>query len=559
MLTRIKARNFKRLEEIDVELGDVVVFVGPNNGGKTSALQALLLWHAGLTTWTSERKTRTAEKRPGVTIPRLGLSQVPVGDAKHLWRHLRVRNVSRDENGKQHTDNILIDITVSGERRGKAWECGLEFDYANPESFYCRPIRTAAGRMSVPEAAREERINLLPPLSGVSTEEAELQPGRVNVLLGEGRSGEVLRNLCLSSFEHDRNGWDRVKAALRDIFRVEMMDPQRDSARGIINLNYREDGVEYPITSAGSGLRQVLLLLSYLEGNPNSTLLLDEPDAHLEVLRQRQVYSLLSEIARRTNNQLIIASHSEVVMQEAIDRDLLISFVGRPRRIDDRGSQVGKALKEIRAEDYYQAERKGCVLYLEGSTDIAILRGFARILDHPAQSVLSEPFVHYVANQPIKAQSHFHGVREAKPDLRAFALFDRLDRPLPPGFNIETHMWKRRELENYLALPDTLRRFASGGRGDDLVSRAESETRSEAMNSAIESVEAALKTLGKDPWSVDTKVSDEVLTPIFNRYYSQLNLTNRISKSDFHVLVDFMEPKDIDAEVIQVLDKISSI
>lgn len=557
MLTKLKARNFKRLDEIEIELGDVVVFVGPNNGGKTSALQALLLWHAGLMTWTSERKTRTAEKRPGVTIPRLGLSQVPVGDAKHLWQQLRVRNVSRDKEGKQHTENILIDVVVGGERGGEAWECGLEFDYANPESFYCRPMRLGSGRMEVPDLATQEKINLLPPLSGVSTEEPELQPGRVNVLLGEGRSGEVLRNLCLRSFERDKDGWERVRRAIRDVFRAEMRDPVRDAARGIVNLSYREDGVEYPITSAGSGLKQVLLLLAYLEANPNSTLLLDEPDAHLEVLRQRQVYSMLSEIARRAGNQLIIASHSEVVMQEAIDRDLLVSFIGKPKRIDDRGSQVGKALKEIRAEDYYQAERKGCVLYLEGSTDIAILRGLAKLFEHPSYDKLSEPFVHYVGNQPRKVQAHFYRVREAKADLRAFALFDRLENPLPVGFNIPYWTWSRREIENYLNLPETLMRFAANVPGDDLLSRAESDARVEAMTRAIHDVQQALEILGKDTWGHDTKVSEEVLQPIFDRFYKTLKLINRINKTDFHVLVDHMCVEEIDEEVISVLDQIA--
>ncbi len=558
MLTKIKAKNFKRIDEIEVELGDVVVFIGPNNGGKTSALQALLLWHAGLQTWASERKTKTADKRPGVTIPRLGLSQVPIGDAKHLWRQLRVRNVRRDDDGKQQTDNILIDIEVSGERSGKAWTCGLEFDYANPESFYCRPMRQDGGRMQVPDMARDEKINLLPPLSGVSTEEPELKPGRVNVLLGEGRSGEVLRNLCLSAFERDKAGWDRVKRGVRDIFHVDIMDPQRDGARGIINLNYREGAVEYPITSAGSGLRQVLLLLSYLEGNPGSTLLLDEPDAHLEVLRQRQVYSLLSEVARKSGNQLIIASHSEVVMQEAIDRDVLISFVGRPKRIDDRGSQIGKALKDIRAEDYYQAERKGFVLYLEGATDLAILRGMAKLIDHPAQEVLAEPFVHYVANQPQKVQFHYHGVRAAAPTLRAFALFDRLERVLPEGFTMKHHIWERREIENYLALPDVLMSFAGAGNPGDLVDRADMALRTEAMSESIRAIEAALRTLGRDPWSADTKVSDDVLTPIFETYYAKVGLSNRIRKSDFHILVDYMNPQDVDTEVVRVLDEIAA-
>jgi|ERR1700694_2230098 hypothetical protein len=41
------------------------------------------------------------------------------------------------------------------------------------------------------------------------------------------------------------------------------------------------------------------------------------------------------------------------------------------------GSQVMKSLEEIGFEHYYHAEQTGWVLYLEGSTDLAILRAFA--------------------------------------------------------------------------------------------------------------------------------------------------------------------------------------
>ena len=44
MLTNLTIRNFKRFGSVDVELGSPVVFIGPNNSGKTSAMQALALW-----------------------------------------------------------------------------------------------------------------------------------------------------------------------------------------------------------------------------------------------------------------------------------------------------------------------------------------------------------------------------------------------------------------------------------------------------------------------------------------------------------------------------------
>ncbi len=68
------------------------------------------------------------------------------------------------------------------------------------------------------------------------------------------------------------------------------------------------------------------------------------------------------------------------------------------------------------------------MLYLEGSTDLAVLRGFARALDHPAGQVLDRPFVHYVANLPARAREHFYGLLEAKPELVGFLRsFDCLD------------------------------------------------------------------------------------------------------------------------------------
>jgi hypothetical protein len=155
--------------------------------------------------------------------------------------------------------------------------------------------------------------------------------------------------------------------------------------------------------------------------------LLDEPDAHLEILRQRQIYELLTETTQLHSSQVIIASHSEVLLNEAAGRDMVVAFLGKPHRIDDRGSQLLKSLKEIGFEDYHQAEQTGFVIYLEGSTDLSILRVFADCLNHPVKKFLERPFVHYVMNQPNLAHQHFYGLREANPKLVGFALYDRLD------------------------------------------------------------------------------------------------------------------------------------
>ncbi len=48
MLTKLIIENFKLFERAEIPLGNGFVFIGPNNRGKTTALQALALWHFGL-------------------------------------------------------------------------------------------------------------------------------------------------------------------------------------------------------------------------------------------------------------------------------------------------------------------------------------------------------------------------------------------------------------------------------------------------------------------------------------------------------------------------------
>lgn len=80
-------------------------------------------------------------------------------------------------------------------------------------------------------------------------------------------------------------------------FDVTLMPPQSVAARGEITMTYKRDGASLDLSSAGRGQQQILLLLAYVLANPGTTLLLDEPEAHLEVVRQRETYNLLSELA----------------------------------------------------------------------------------------------------------------------------------------------------------------------------------------------------------------------------------------------------------------------
>jgi ABC-type lipoprotein export system ATPase subunit len=567
MLTKLSIRNFKRLSEADITLGETVVFIGPNNSGKTTALQALTLWDIGLRKWAEKRRDSAAKERTGVTINRRDLVAIPIPSARLLWRDLHVREVER-ANGRQKTTNVTFQITVEGITEGQPWAFGLEFDFANEESFYCRAIHWPDGvedRQRLLGLALDMRVAYLPPMSGLAAQEYRKEPGEISVLIGEGRTAEVLRNLCHRIHTRENgNKWAELTACIQRLFRVKLLPAEYIPERSELRLRYEQEGLALDLSAAGRGFQQTLLLLAHLYQDPRTVLLLDEPDAHLEIIRQRETYNLLNEVAAAQGSQIIAASHSEVVLNEAAERDVVVAFVGAPHRIDSRSAQqqAAKALRSIRFDLYYLAERHGWMLFLEGSTDLAILRSLARKLGHAAAELLDEPPVHYIkGNIPQHARDVFHGLREAKGDLVALALFDRLPAPADSGQGLEIDCWQRREIENYLVMPAVLERFARHDQPDDLFGRAEAARRVELMRECIAELERALHTIGKpSPWSPDIKVTDDFLDPLFRNYFERLGLPQLLLKRNYHVLADLLDPAELAPDVrAEIEEKLSRI
>jgi len=571
MLTGIRIRNFKCLDDVVIELGKAVVLMGPNNSGKTTALQALALWDIGLKRWNEKRKGKSSpEKRSGVTVNRRDLYAIPVPAANLIWRNLHVRHAEWnmvDGTKKQKTENVLIEIVVDGVTNDVSWSCGLEFYYANDESFYCRPLRIdreGNKRMPVPDEAASVAVAFLPPMSGLTDREFIKQPGEIGVLIGQGQTAQVMRNLCHQVYQGDDSGdhgseqWKFMVEHISKLFGVQLLAPKYIVERSEITMAYKDEyGNTLDLSAAGRGLHQTLLLLAHLYAHPDSVLLLDEPDAHLEILRQRETYNLLIQVAEQQGSQMIAASHSVAVLNEAAERDTVIAFVGKPHRIDDRGSQVLKSLRDLGFDQYYQAQETGWVLYLENSTDLAILQAFSRTLNHEAGPYLDRPFVKYVeTNLPQRARDHFRGLKEAYPGLAGIAIFDRLDKQLQTADDLVETMWHRREIENYFCTEEVLLIWAMHDQPDDLFGRTEAIRRERIMRESIAEVTKLLEIDELLPWTADVKASEEVLDRVFRLFFKKLELPLQLRKSEYHILAGLNPKEHLDIEITEKLDAI---
>ena len=187
-----------------------------------------------------------------------------------------------------------------------------------------------------------------------------------------------------------------------------------------------------------------------------------------------------SNVGLLTNEQLVLATHSEVVMN-SVDPSEIVMLIHGPKTLVDKAQrqQLGNALRVLPNSDIMLARLAPGVLYLEGHTDLAILKEWARILDHPVRKLfdspafLWRPTVWEVADgvAGIKSRQHFDAMRLVEPSLKALEILDgdsageQQATPLT-GEGYQKLKWTRYEIESYLFHPAVLERFAQDNVGD---------------------------------------------------------------------------------------------
>lgn len=586
LLHYLEIENFKRFGgKQRIELDHPAVLIGPNNCGKTSAIQALALWSQAVRTWYDVRKDSTAKERTATALNRLNIVAVPVQRTRFFWHNTQVRAGSKD---------ISLVITVGVEFQSKVVALSMRFRNQGDELVYCNPDPAVAGDLSLMKHAAALRVELLYPMSGLETEEPLLQPGRIDVLLGQGQTAQVLRNLCLIVHRSSKDDWHRVASLMQRLFNVALSDPQ-ETTRGSVELQYRQPGVKeaLDVSSAGRGFQQMLLIFAYLYSHKGSVLLVDEPDAHLEILRQKQVYVLLRDIASENGSQVVVVTHSEVILDEALDINLTLLLDGRA---DDlaRKQDIRNSLKHFGAEHYVKARERGYVLYVEGGTDVDMLRALAERLDHPIARQWDERInSFYVQNNypdrnleaelerveggfGVTPQQHFNGLRNLLPELRGLAILDNdgrekqnlLDGPLKIVY------WKRYEAENYFITPDLLRRYAvSHYPADDLFAQQTLTAIDEVLDALVlervfDGAQADFdvwRQAGTEASRVlwEAKTERRKLSTFAEEFFRELAVRLGggllLRKGELHRLVAFVPPEAISAEVKEKLDRLAEV
>ena len=476
MITRLTLRNFKSVGEQVYDFTEFDLLIGRNNSGKSTVLQALAIWQFCVDEF--HRSKRSGSKGIQVVLP--NFTALPVPEFNLLWKDRTDRHWPIT-NGHKKQKYILIGIHVEWRRAGGETDSfGVELRYHSPQTIYAIPSDGWAKFRECEQQDDLPKIAYVPPFSGLEPTEKWLDRSPLRQQVGKGQPGSVLRNLLLrvrTSTHGGHNGqvakenmppqdWQELAAIVKRWFSVTIHEPKYEPAKDVyITVEYRENNKDYDIIAGGSGFHQILTLLAFLYGYPPTTILLDEPDAHLHVNLQIEILNYFKRKSIERNIQFLIATHAEAFAR-GVDASQIVSLLSHvPKRIQSV-PDVLQAMAEVSNEDIARLMTSPNILYVEGESDERILRAWA---DQCGRNVAMEKVCFKSMDGGTKkdmkerADEHFSALTQIIQGVSRLMIFDYDDSDSafhPEPGNSTLAEWQRKNIENYLLVPDAWKRAA---------------------------------------------------------------------------------------------------
>ncbi|MGL5194573.1 MAG: ATP-dependent nuclease, partial [Chroococcales cyanobacterium] len=383
VITTLTLKNFKRIEQQTYEFAPFDLLVGRNNSGKSTILQALTIWQFCVDEF--RRVKRRGKTGTQVVLP--NFTALPVPEFNLLWREKTDRRYPK-VNGSKKQEFILVEIDVTwitNTSEPKACSFGVKLRYSSPQTIYAIPsegwkhLRELEGDSNHANSLLPV-IAYVPPFSGLEPQEEWRDDGPLRKQIGKAQPGSVLRNLLLRVWENNPEDWAEIQQVIQRWFSVILNPPQYE--RGVdtqIICEYEQDQKSYDIISGGSGFHQTLTLLAFFYGYQPTTILLDEPDAHLHVNLQREILDYFkNQKALQSKTQFLIATHAEEFIQ-GLDVRQIISLLDKvPKRVKATPA-ILTAMADVSNLEITQLSEQDIpvILYVEGETDERLLRGWS--------------------------------------------------------------------------------------------------------------------------------------------------------------------------------------
>lgn len=455
MITEIKLTNFRGFENHTIPLRPVTIIVGKNNAGKSTVVEALRListvtrrfqglnYHE-LPSWLDRRR-----RERGV-FPATDEFEFSSEAVFHRLGDPPARIVARFSTGEQVEVFIGPQLQVVGIITDNKGEVVRSKGQAN--------------RVQLPQ------VGILPQIGPLLHEEIVRDETYIRRSIDSSRSSLHFRNQLHFQKQHfgafkqlAESTWPSVS-----VKPVEMK--QLTATEKGLSLFVRDRDFEAEVGWMGHGLQMWLQTMWFLtHAGQSSSIILDEPDVYMHADLQRRLIRLL----RTRHHQTIIATHSVEIMSEVEpDEILVIDRSKRTSAFADTQPEVQSLLTNIGSIHNIQLARlhaAGRFIMVEGD-DMDFLKRFQNTLFPNSPTPIDT-----IPHKSVGGWSGWERARglaillqDAAPTtIQPYCILDS-DYHTPDSIQkrrktaktegIQLHIWKRKEIENYLLVPTAIRR-----------------------------------------------------------------------------------------------------
>ncbi len=454
MIKSIHLLNYRCFENTTIQFKNISAIVGKNNAGKSSLIEALRMVAMSVRKCT-HTTYRDLPKEFGRPIREQGF-------------RLEVEKLKIDLRGVVYRyEDVNAQVQAVFENNVKI------YIYANKSYAYAvvydkngKCVRNRGMALK----AIEFSVSILPQIGLIKENEKRLAIETVDKDKETYLSSRHFRN---EIYNYKSDYWDEfVELAENTWSGLRINTIEYEPIADILALYICDTDFYAEIGLMGSGLQMWLQIMWFLaRTKENVTVILDEPDVYMHPDLQRKLIRLV----KRRYSQVIIATHSIEIISELDPKNIItldkknrkMSYAtdlqGVQKIIDDIGTVSNLALMRL-------GDVRKC-LFVEGK-DLKIMTKIAEVIfgNH----------INSLEVLPHVSLKGFHNLREAFGTSKLF--FDEtrgmikciciLDSDYYPNDMIEKkykeahdnyldlHIWKRKELENYLLEPQVLFRLS---------------------------------------------------------------------------------------------------